>query len=332
MMGKVTVALVAVLVAAETPGKVRREDFYDFRKSPPDGLSRQPQATFTSRTSLVSVDVSVRVGANPIPNLTAADFTLRDNGVVQSIDAVSIEAVPIDVTLFHDTSPSLAGKIDQLKDDLQRIAKLLKPGDRFRVLTFGLGIDATRWHEAGEPLDLSAVRVGRISPVDDALIVAMMRRPEPDRRHLIVALTDAQDAGSAVGSDAVRDVASRAEAVLHIVKMEPEGGNRFTSGQWLPIGGDAGGEAILGDAAARTGGRVHEASSTRDVVAAFRRAYDDFRQSYVLRYTPKDVPMAGWHEIAVEVPGAPRATVRARRGYFVTSPSRRGHAPFTPAS
>jgi VWFA-related protein len=282
----------------------------------------QRTPTFTSRISSVSVDVSVKVGARPVANLTAADFRLEDNGVTQTIEAVSIEAVPIDVTLFHDTSPSLAGKIDQLKNDIQRIARLLRPSDRFRLLTFSLGIDVTPWHAAGEVLDLRRVRVVRISAVDDALIIAMMERSEPDRRHLIVALTDAVDAGSAVGSAAVRDVASRAEAVLHLVRMEPRGGTRYTAGQWLPISGDFGGADLLGEAAERTGGNVHEASSTRDVVGAFRQAFDDFRQSYVLRYTPQGVDSAGWHQISVAVPTVRGVSVRARQRYFVAPRSR----------
>jgi VWFA-related protein len=285
-------------------------------------LHSQQAPTFTSRISSVSVDVSVRVGAKPVANLTAADFRLRDNGVEQAIEALSIEAVPIDVTVFHDTSPSLAGKLDQLKDDIQRIARLLRPSDRFRLLSFSLGIDVSRWTAAGEPLDLSAVRVGRISAVDDALVLAMMVKPEPDRRHLIVALTDAVDAGSAVGSVAVRDIASRAEAVLHLVHMKQASGARYTAGQWLPIMGDAGGDGTLGEAAIRTGGAVHDASSTRDVVGAFRLAFDDFRQSYVLRYTARGAPAAGWHDITVEVPSVAGAIVRARRGYFVTTSGR----------
>ena len=48
----------------------------------------------------------------------------------------------------------------------------------------------------------------------------------------------------------------------------------------------------------------------------FSRVFSDFRQSYVLRYTPKGVEPKGWHEVTVEVPGVPAATIRARSGYF----------------
>jgi hypothetical protein len=50
--------------------------------------------TFRVTTDLVAIDVSVRRGNAPVMGLQASDFELRDNGVQQKIDAVSIESVP----------------------------------------------------------------------------------------------------------------------------------------------------------------------------------------------------------------------------------------------
>src|SRR5258708_185849 len=68
------------------------------------------QTTFRSTTAVVSVSVSVKRGNAVVANLTAADFALTDNGVPQRVEAVSMESVPVDVTLFLDTSGSTAGK------------------------------------------------------------------------------------------------------------------------------------------------------------------------------------------------------------------------------
>lgn len=280
----------------------------------------QQRPTFLARTDVVSVDVSVRNGDAPVTGLSAADFRLTDNGVVQVVDAVAIEAVPIDVTLFHDTSPSLAGRIDALKNDVRAISAILRPTDRFRLLTFDLQIsDVFGWQPAGQPLNLSAVKVGRISSVYDAIFVALMHRPDVDRRHLIVALTDCDDGGSVVGSAAIEEVARRAEGVLHIVKIPARpAGNPNAPLSAVSILADARGEARLESAAIRTGGQLHSPllAIRADAVKTFKRVFDDYRQSYVLRYTPTGVPRDGWHEIRVEVPRHPRATVRARKGYF----------------
>ena len=44
---------------------------------------------------------------------------------------------------------------------------------------------------------------------------------------------------------------------------------------------------------------------------------DDFRASYVLRYSAHGVRRPGWHDVTVEVPGGRGYRVRARSGYFV---------------
>jgi hypothetical protein len=51
-------------------------------------------------------------------------------------------------------------------------------------------------------------------------------------------------------------------------------------------------------------------------VKTFKRVLDDFRQSYVLRYSPAGVVSRGWHRVRVEVPAQPSYTIRARSGYF----------------
>jgi hypothetical protein len=128
------------------------------------GSALTPQRpTFVARTDVVSVDVSVRNGNLPVLGLSASDFRLSDNGMPQTVEAAAMEAVPIDVTLFHDTSPSLAGKIEDLKSDVREIAAMLRPTDRFRLLTFDLQVnDVFGWRTAGGPMNIDRVMLGRI--------------------------------------------------------------------------------------------------------------------------------------------------------------------------
>ena len=95
------------------------------------------------------MSVSVKRGNNVVANLKAADFVLTDNGVPQTVEAVSIESVPIDVTLFLDTSGSTAGKLDEMQHDVQTVLQLLRSGDRFRLLTIGDTVNAGRAVGAG---------------------------------------------------------------------------------------------------------------------------------------------------------------------------------------
>lgn len=142
----------------------------------------------------------------------------------------------------------------------------------------------------------------------------------------IVALLDRYNAGefdAVVGAFAdiqkqVRDVAARTESALHLVALSRSQGSGRPSGTyWAPINDDPDGPDGLRDAAGVTGGQVHDRFfGSPDPVKTFDRILDDFRASYVLRYTPTGVERGGWHEIEVTVPSAPRATVRARRGYY----------------
>ena len=85
------------------------------------------QAVFRARTDLVSISTNVKRRNAPVPNLTAADFTVTDNGVAQAVEAVTIEAVPLDVTLFMDTSGSTAGALDRMKRNVSRSRRCCVP-------------------------------------------------------------------------------------------------------------------------------------------------------------------------------------------------------------
>jgi hypothetical protein len=73
---------------------------------------------------------------------------------------------------------------------------------------------------------------------------------------------------------------------------------------------------------ALTGGAFHGPGRwgrNVNVVAAIRDLIAEFRQSYVIQYTPRGVPPAGWHDVVVRVKGVDPAGVRTRAGYFDTA-------------
>ncbi len=277
------------------------------------------------RTKLVSVSVytSVKQGNRVVANLTAADFRLTDNGVAQTVEAVSIESVPIDVTLFLDTSGSTAGKLDEMKRDVQGIVRLLRAGDKFRLLTIGDSVyETVPWVPAGTKVDLPFGPVGGISLIQDALTIALLHRPDPDRRHLIVGMTDRQDCGSVVSSGLLRELVSRSEAVLHLVDQSGGGGQSHYRVRTCSPTARTEGPDIIKDAAERTGGELHTGSfffRSSSLLRSFKGVFDDFRQSYTLRYSPVGVAATGWHAIDVSVPSRKTATIHARKGYYGSS-------------
>jgi hypothetical protein len=275
------------------------------------------QATFRAQTESVAISASVKRNNSPVANLSTADFRLTDNDVPQSIEAVTIESVPLDVTLFMDTSGSTAGALDRMKANVIAIAKMLRPDDQFRLLTIGLSVETpVPWQRAGNPITLNMKAVPGISLVYDALFVALTHTPEAGRRHLIVAMTDGEDCGSLLDGSRVLDASGRSEAVLHWIYVSNQGDfDPLSVAAWCTPG-DAREIDYVAQSAARTGGDSHRSRFGDPAVRTFAQILDEFRQSYVLRYSPNGVKAGGWHAVAVQVPAQTGLTIKARSGYF----------------
>jgi VWFA-related protein len=277
---------------------------------------------FRSDVRSVSVDVSVRQANLPVAGLSAEEFVVYDQGVRQKIDSVSLGAVPIDVTLFLGTGGWLTDQIGRLNDDLRTIAGLLRPDDRLRVLTFDDQVrDVAGWQHAGPNFTWPEIRRGNSEAIYDALFLSLMRRPDPDRRHLIVAVTDGIDAGSVVSSTTVLNAAERAESVLHLAIVNilfgaPRMDSTILRTTWWRVLPDTYGISTLQEAARVTGGAAATGASGGSLVRTFQTAFDDFRLSYLLRFTPAGVSPAGWHDLRVDLAKNQNFTIRARRRYF----------------
>lgn len=284
--------------------------------APPAGQN----PTFRSGTLEVAVNVSVRSGNNPVSGLTAADFDLFDNGVRQQVRDAAVGAVPVDVTIVLDASGSTERIVGRLQRDAQQMLRSLTAGDRVRLLTIGQFVHEILPMQPAGGADASAQLRGEgLSPVFDAIGVALMRPPEPDRRHVVMAMTDGYDTISSLDAARLRQIAARSEAVLHVLVVSPAQGNPRVPG-WLPH--QEFDEEALRAAAEATGGQLHDLRPLSSSVRAFRRVLDEFRRSYILRYAPAGVPPEGWHEITVRLKRPGRYSVRARNGYFGIEPRR----------
>jgi len=275
------------------------------------------QRVFRAATELVSISVSVKRGNAPVATLTAGDFRLFDNDVAQTIEALSIEAVPLDVTLMMDTSGSTAGSLDRMKRDVSTIAGMLRPQDKVRLLTIGLTVDtALPWQPARKDISLTMQAVPGISLVYDSLGVALAHEPEQGRRHLVVAMTDGQDCGSVIDGPRLVEMSGRSEAVLHWVWVSNSADSpEFSIPAWCTPK-DGGLVEYVGKAAEQTGGAKHRARFGDPAVKTFAQILDEFRRSYVVHYAPKGVAGRGWHRVRVDVPGHSDYTIRSRPGYF----------------
>jgi hypothetical protein len=282
-------------------------------------VAAQATPTFRAAVDVVQIPVSVRDGNRPVRDLTAQEFVVTDAGRAQTVDAVSVETIPLDVTLILDTSSSTMAIADKLEKDVAQIVKMIGPRDRLRILRIDTLVEELRPMLSIEnrPGTVAIPRNYGVSSVHDALVAALMRDVPVDRRHLIVGITDGIDTMSMTTAERVRDVAMRSEALLELAIVNPPtaaGPLSYVRPRFVEYD-----EARLRQAAEATGGELRGRGrfGSGDPVSTFKRVFDDFQQSYVLRFTPPVAPTSGWHELAVSVPKNPHYTIRARPGYFV---------------
>lgn len=174
------------------------------------------QAVFRGATDLVTVDVSVRSQGTPIAGLEPADFVLLDNGIRQTVERLDVEAVPVDVSILLDTNQGVADDVRGFPDEVRRIAALLRPSDRLRVMTIGHNVaDLVPVQTAAELPEVRQVAAHGLASAHDGIAAALIRSVDPNRRHLVIALTNGIDEVSALPASAVRDLARRSNATLY---------------------------------------------------------------------------------------------------------------------
>jgi VWFA-related protein len=278
---------------------------------------------FRSAADAVRVDVLVLDGRRPVSGLTAAAFELRDSGVAQQIDDVQSVEVPISMILALDTSSSMQPGLRRLQEAARGAVAALRPDDRAAALTFSDVVGApTPWGASHEPV-LEAIDElkadGSSNLVDAAFSAILQRDPEPGRRNLAILFTDGSDTSSWLPDDAAIDLAAQSEVVIYCVAIDQQqpqvkqalqyrSGVRLASRQPVIRSWN-----FLKELATRSGG---ESLSTDfgSLQKTFRQIVDDFRNRYVLAYTPRGVPETGWHPLEVRVKEK-GYKITARRGY-----------------
>jgi VWFA-related protein len=263
------------------------------------------QQTFRARADAVAIDIAVQNRRVPIGGLTSADFAVTDNGVPQHVDSVSLETLPLDVSLVLDVSGSVTNIASHLNAEADRLKALLNPDDRIRLITFATDVSEVAPMQSGADLHLeniSGKSSRSLTALNDALLYALMRPAELGRRQIVVTLTDGGDNASWVDPERLSIVARHADAVLYLL---------------LTRGFEAPSQAYLLRTAQSTGGEAwDQPASIATIPDALGRALRDFRTNYLLLYSPTGVNAGGWHDLRVTIRGHSEYTVRARAGYF----------------
>lgn len=126
--------------------------------------------TFSARVDVVRVDVLVTEQGRVVQGLKPQDFEVRDNGVVQQVDFVNLEQLPLDVVLALDVSASVSGeRLEHLQAAGYSLLQRLAPRDRAALVTFSHVVRLERRLTG----DLSRVRaaLGAVLPAGDTALI-----------------------------------------------------------------------------------------------------------------------------------------------------------------
>jgi Ca-activated chloride channel homolog len=270
-------------------------------------IAASPQTpTFSSRLEVVRVDVLVTEDGRPVHGLKPADFDIRDEGVPQTVDIVSFEEIPLNVVLAMDISDSVSGdRLDHLRGASQAVLGRLTKTDQAGLVSFNNAVEVRADLSHDTALVQSALDhvqpSGETALVDGsyAAMVLAQSSGQDVRRGLVIVFTDGADTISWLTPERVLDASRRTDAVVYGVIVRSRSKASF-----------------LHELSDRTGGGMVEIDSTKDLADRFVAILDEFRQRYLVSYTPRGVSASGWHRLDVRVKGR-RVVVKARAGYLV---------------
>jgi VWFA-related protein len=318
---KIVFAMLLVLVANASPANAQAQ--------PPLPSPPRPPAVFGAQVDNVFVDAFVSQRREPVTGLAASDFELKDNGVVQRLDLVAAEELPLLAVLVFDSSNSLAGeKLVALQAAGRAFLESLRPQDEVSLFTFA---GETQWlvrptpDKAAVGRALDQLQAGGATSVLDALYASLIL-PKARGRTLVVLFTDGEDNMSWLDWKQMQRVAERSNALIHVVGLKRTDDMRFTApptdiaGRMLPAAGTPSLEWLhtwgMRQIAESTGGRYWEAESPARLKTAFAAITEIMALRYILSYEPQGVKAKGWHEIELRLKNR-TGDVHARRGYWV---------------
>ena len=274
------------------------------------------------QTNLVNVIASVQTAdKRPVIDLTADKFTVIEDGVPQTIERFEAETdQPLDLVLMVDTSLS-ALKDLKIESDAaaQFIRQIVRPDDRLALYEFSDEVtQISSFSSSVHMLEESTRRlaVGAGTALYDAVYLGArsLERGAPDRRRVIVLVTDAGETTSHANFDTARQNAVASGALLYSIvirEMKSENG-RNTAG-----------EHALATITDDVGGAMYFPGDIGELSAMFDQINRELRTQYLLGYYPRPTPPPGmYRHIQLTVQGGDNYILHYRKEYLTAGTSR----------
>ncbi len=244
----------------------------------------------------------------PVEGLTAADFTLLDQGRPQPLARFEpVRDLPLVIGITLDLSGSMQGALAEAKAAAAGFLEtIVTPKDR----AFAVGFAERPWLLAPLTPDPRAViaafeelpAVGWTA-LHDAVVFSLHYFRGIAGRKALVILSDGDDTSSAVAARDALEYARRSGVVIYTVGLD------------LPRGAVAI-RAKLRELANETGGQAFFIAKASELTAVYREIDRELRSQYLLAFSPATAGgETGYRKVEVRVRDG-RLKVRTARGYY----------------
>ncbi len=264
-------------------------------------------------TNLVVLNVTVTdLSENYVSGLKAEDFKVFEDNSQQKILSLGFEETPFAVVILLDASGSMGRKLTLARAACGNFVERIRDGDVFSIYSFS-GFKVKTLQDFTEVRDLPDavwdLRVDGETPLYDAIVKAaeaLSKRPE--RRRVILVVSDGVDTKSGASLDDAMRKTAAASASIYTVNLTDAGVYKVSPRD--------NGIEVMKSLATKTGGRFFHTPGGSALRDAFTNTVEELRRQYTITYESTNDKYDGrWRAVEVRVT-KPNLSIRTRLGYY----------------
>jgi Ca-activated chloride channel family protein len=274
------------------------------------------QGRFKGRIDLVNVPVMVldRQG-NFIPNLSANDFEVYENGQKQDVSVfvrgdADRDALNLRLGLLFDTSGSMSEDIKLSRSAAIKFLNTLNEAKDMTLVDFDTEVRVAKYPQRDFPRMVERIR-SRSPDGDtalyDALGVYLDGASDDEGRKILVLYTDGGDTRSTISFGDLMTLIRASDVTVYSVGFLEHSRGRIEE------------RSHLQQIAEATGGQAFFPTTMKDIEASYDKVVAQIRAQYSLAYSSSNAKQDGaWRKVEIRVtrPDLKGVKILARRGYF----------------